>query len=115
MNSNAMDKQDAAPSHVRDVQEEHEKQSGMASHIEEPPINALKLAEKRLLRKIDFHVLPIPILLVGLSSIDRVNIASAKVAGMAKDLNLVGSRYNVAVLGWLSLSSSPVSLPRNLH
>lgn len=38
-------------------------------------------------------------LVFGLSLLDRVNISSAYIAGMAKDLELgVGSRYSIALL-----------------
>lgn len=53
---------------------------------------------KRLLRRIDIRVLPWLTLLYALSLFDRTNIASARVAGMAEALDLVGNRYNVAVL-----------------
>lgn len=113
MNHSAMDKEVAASSYVNeDLVEEANKESVIA-HIDASPTNAVTSAEKRLLRKIDWRVLPIPILLVGLSSIDRTNIASARVAGMATDLDLGGNRYNVAVSGkWLL--SLPPSLPPSL-
>lgn len=108
MNSDSMGRKVAAPSDAKVAPvEEADKESMVIAHIEASPTNAVTLAEKRLLRKIDFRVLPMPVLLVGLSSIDRVNISSAKVAGMAKDLDLGGTRYNIVVLGGLLLSLSP--------
>lgn len=102
INYDAMDKEVAAPSYIKEAAvEEADKEMAVIAHIEASPTNAVTLAEKRLLRKIDFRVLPMPILLVGLSSIDRVNISSARVAGMAEDLDLGGNRYNVVVLGRL--------------
>lgn len=99
MKPSSMDKGVTGPSYVsEDAVEEGTKES-MIAHIDESPTNAVTPAEKRLLRKIDWRVLPIPILLVGLSSIDRTNIASARVAGMAEDLDLGGNRYNIAVSG----------------
>lgn len=84
------------------LNEETNTKDEVLAHTETYPSNAVSPAEKRLLRKIDFHVLPILIMLVGLSSIDRINISAAKVAGMDKDLNLGGNRYNIVVLGkWL--------------
>ncbi|KAJ4252916.1 hypothetical protein NW762_010822 [Fusarium torreyae] len=56
--------------------------------------------EKRLLRIIDLHVLPWLCITYALSLIDRTNIAAAKVVGMTLDLNLVGNRYNVALLAF---------------
>ncbi|KAF8555237.1 MFS general substrate transporter [Imleria badia] len=50
----------------------------------------------RVLRKLDWHLLPLVSLLYLLSFLDRANIGNARVAGMATDLNLVGLRYNIA-------------------
>lgn len=50
---------------------------------------------QRLLRKIDFHILPFISLLYLLSFLDRANIGNARIAGMAVDAKLTGLRYNV--------------------
>jgi MFS family permease len=50
----------------------------------------------RVLRKLDTRLLPFVSLLYLLSFLDRSNIGNAKVAGMAKDLHLVGLKYNIA-------------------
>lgn len=88
-----------ASSYVNEDPEKSINKETVIAHIDASPTNAVTEAEKRLLRKIDWRVLPIPILLIGLSSIDRTNIASARVAGMATDLDLYGNRYNIAVSG----------------
>lgn len=49
---------------------------------------------KRILRKIDWHLLPFVSLLYLLSFLDRSNIGNAKVAGMAVDAQLTGLKYN---------------------
>lgn len=68
-------------------------------HIEVAQLDeAEAAAEKRLLRRIDFRVIPILIALFTFSLIDRNIIATAQVAGMGTDLDLVGSRYSVALL-----------------
>ncbi|KAM0665104.1 hypothetical protein ACQRIU_006257 [Beauveria bassiana] len=114
MITDAKDKNAATPSNVTNaVRKEIDKESVLVAHIQASPSSVVTLAEKRLLRKIDFRVLPIPILLVGLSSIDRVNISSAKVAGMAQDLNLGGARYNIAVLAFFTTYALS-ELPSNL-
>ncbi|KAG9313543.1 major facilitator superfamily domain-containing protein [Chiua virens] len=60
-------------------------------------VNILNTRERaQVLRKLDWHLLPVVSLLYFLSFLDRSNIANAKVAGMAADLNLVGLRYNTA-------------------
>lgn len=96
-----MDKKVEVSSSINEAQMEEANKGEEFAQAETFPSDDVTKAEKRLLRKIDLRVLPIPILLVGLSSIDRVNISSAKVAGMDKDLDLGGTRYNVVVLGRL--------------
>merc|ERR1712000_62616 len=53
---------------------------------------------KRLLRKMDTHLLPFLALLYLLSFLDRANIGNAKLAGLEESLNLTGKwDYNIAV------------------
>ncbi|RSL49519.1 hypothetical protein CEP54_012380 [Fusarium duplospermum] len=54
--------------------------------------------DKRLVRRIDLHVLPWICITYALSLIDRTNIAAAKIVGMEADLNLAGNKFNVALL-----------------
>ncbi|OQO05910.1 hypothetical protein B0A48_10006 [Cryoendolithus antarcticus] len=54
--------------------------------------------ERRVVRKCDLRVLPPILLLFMLSFLDRVNIGNAKIQGMAKDIDLRGTKYNVALL-----------------
>ena len=69
--------------------------------------------EKRVLRKIDFQLVPILWFLFLVSFVDRGNIGNAKIAGMVKDLNLKGSDYNTAV--WVfTLSYVIFAVPANL-
>ncbi|OJJ00072.1 hypothetical protein ASPVEDRAFT_51333 [Aspergillus versicolor CBS 583.65] len=51
---------------------------------------------KKVVRKIDFRLIPIMAILYLLSHIDRGNIGNAKIEGMDKDLELVGNQYNIA-------------------
>ncbi|KAI9571124.1 major facilitator superfamily domain-containing protein [Boletus coccyginus] len=57
----------------------------------------------RLLRKLDRHLLPLVSLLYFLSFLDRSNIGNAKVAGISKDLHLVGLEYNTAAAAFYIL------------
>lgn len=50
---------------------------------------------KKIIRKIDIHLLPFLSLLYLLSFLDRSNIGNARIAGMAADAHLEGLRYNV--------------------
>ncbi|CAA7260730.1 unnamed protein product [Cyclocybe aegerita] len=63
---------------------------------EEAAILEVSEAErKRVLRKMDFHLLPFVSFLYLLSFLDRANIGNAKIAGMSHDLNLDGLKYNI--------------------
>ncbi|KAI9048381.1 hypothetical protein LZ554_007217 [Drepanopeziza brunnea f. sp. 'monogermtubi'] len=50
-------------------------------------------AEKKLVRKIDLHLIPILWIMYVLNYVDRTNIGNAKTAGMDDDLKLGGGRY----------------------
>ncbi|KAJ6594269.1 major facilitator superfamily domain-containing protein [Mycena capillaripes] len=60
----------------------------------EPKVELTEIARAKILRKLDVHLLPFVSLLYLLSFLDRANIGNAKIAGMAKDANLTGFRYN---------------------
>jgi len=65
--------------------------------VDVPVLDAV--AERKLMRKIDWRLLPILGALYSISLIDRTNISNARVAGMDKDLQLrVGNRYNITLL-----------------
>ncbi|KZT66421.1 MFS general substrate transporter [Daedalea quercina L-15889] len=49
---------------------------------------------RRILRKLDWHLLPFVSILYLLSFLDRANIGNAKVAGLTTDLHLTGIQYN---------------------
>lgn len=53
--------------------------------------------EKKLMRKIDFRLVPLFTLLYLLSFLDRGNIGNAKIEGLADDLNLQGNQYNLCL------------------
>ncbi|RGB25275.1 MFS nicotinic acid transporter Tna1 [Rhizophagus diaphanus] len=50
--------------------------------------------EEKLVRKMDFRIMPLLMLLYFLAFLDRVNIGNAKLTTMEKDLGLVGSEFN---------------------
>ncbi|PSN72954.1 retrograde regulation protein 2 [Corynespora cassiicola Philippines] len=52
---------------------------------------------QRILRKVDYRLLPMLTLLYVLAFLDRGNIGNAKVAGMNEDLGLTSAQYNIAL------------------
>ncbi|KAF7540699.1 hypothetical protein G7054_g1132 [Neopestalotiopsis clavispora] len=53
--------------------------------------------EKKLVAKLDRHLIPLIMLLYTFSFLDRVNIGNARLYKMTEDLNLVGNQYQIAV------------------
>jgi hypothetical protein len=55
------------------------------------------VAEKKLLRKCDLHVLPPLFVLFLMAFLDRTNIGNAKIQGLTEDLHMTGPDYNIAL------------------
>lgn len=47
----------------------------------------------RVVRKLDWHILPLCFVLYTFSVLDRSNLGNARLAGLEQDLDLTGSRY----------------------
>lgn len=54
-------------------------------------------AESRLVRKLDFIIFPAFFVIYMMSFLDRINISNARIQGMVAELDLVGTRFNVAL------------------
>lgn len=52
------------------------------------------LDEKKILRKMDWHLIPMLALLYLLSFLDRGNIGNAKIEGLVETLGMTGAEYN---------------------
>ncbi|CAE6420941.1 unnamed protein product [Rhizoctonia solani] len=61
------------------------------------PASWTKEEEDRLIRKLDWQILPVVTILYLANFIDRTNIGNAKVAGLEKDIGLVGYQYNIGL------------------
>lgn len=57
--------------------------------------------ERRIVRKIDWRILPLLILLYTLTFLDRVNIGNARLWNLEKDLGMTGNQYNLIVMSEL--------------
>ncbi|CUA66797.1 putative transporter C1683,12 [Schizosaccharomyces pombe 972h-] [Rhizoctonia solani] len=53
--------------------------------------------ERKLIRKLDWRILPVVIMLYLANFIDRTNVGNARVAGLEKDIGLVGYQYNIGL------------------
>jgi MFS family permease len=56
-----------------------------------------RTAEKRLLWKLDIHVVPILMILFLMAFLDRINIGNAAIQGLETDLNMGGHDFNIAL------------------
>lgn len=82
--------------HASDTSDTEAVKSCAVEEIQESCFSAPET--KRLLRKLDFTLLPFLSLLYLLSFLDRANIGNAKLAGLEKDLGMTGKYdYNVSL------------------
>lgn len=56
-----------------------------------------KHQEKKLIRKIDLHLIPILFVMLMAAFLDRINIGNARIMGMERDLNMSGNDFNIAL------------------
>lgn len=75
---------------------EHETIEHLKSELAAPVID--RDLEKRLLWKLDIHVVPILMLLFLFAFLDRINIGNARLQGLEDDLDMKGHDYNIALL-----------------
>ncbi|KAJ7782663.1 hypothetical protein B0H16DRAFT_464237 [Mycena metata] len=53
--------------------------------------------ERRILRSVDLHLIPVLSLLYSMALVDRINLGAARTAGMGPALHLeIGERYSIA-------------------
>jgi sugar phosphate permease len=69
-------------------------------HMNEATLSDVqKKLEAKVLRKVDWRLIPILGLLYSVAGLDRVNLSNARVAGMDTDLHFnIGNRYSIALL-----------------
>ncbi|KAF2085514.1 major facilitator superfamily transporter [Saccharata proteae CBS 121410] len=71
------------------------------------------LDEKKILRKMDMHLLPMLALLYLLSFLDRSNVGNAKIEGLTEDIHCTGSQYNWGLTAFF-LAYAAAVVPSNL-
>ncbi|KAK9588205.1 High-affinity nicotinic acid transporter [Aspergillus fumigatus] len=60
-----------------------------------PPLSTT--TERKLMAKIDWHIVPCLCVMYLLAFLDRVNISNAAILGLQKDLNIENTKYNTAL------------------
>jgi hypothetical protein len=94
-----------------DVEHVNTAKSEDAAHV--PVAEFTKEEEEAVIRKLDWHLMPLIFVLYSLSVLDRSNLGNAKIAGMQTDINLGGNRYNW--LGTIFYISCEQLRTKNLH
>ncbi|PFH51214.1 hypothetical protein AMATHDRAFT_75076 [Amanita thiersii Skay4041] len=72
-----------------------------------------KIAERKLLRKLDTRVLPTIFVIYIMNYIDRNGVTTARLKGLEKDLGLSGVQY-ATVIAILYVSYCPAQIPSNM-
>ncbi|RYP54402.1 hypothetical protein DL768_000819 [Monosporascus sp. mg162] len=71
--------------------------NGMAREDAEFLNNFPEDKKKAVIRKIDYRLVPMLVLLYLMAYLDKTNIGNAKIEGLLESLNMTGVQYNVAV------------------
>lgn len=80
----------------QDVEKELANPGPVLGSLTSTPIGDLE-AERRLLWKVDCHVVPPLFILFLLAFLDRVNIGNANIQGLSAELHLEKHQYNIAL------------------
>lgn len=92
-------RQGELPSSLDDEKIDHERIEDVAQDKLPEDVQArlsrfTKQEEEAVIRKLDWHLMPLIFVLYSLSVLDRSNLGNAKVAGMQDDINIGGNRYS---------------------
>lgn len=66
--------------------------------------------EAKVIRKLDWNMIPLLFVLYTLSVLDRTNLGNARISGLTKDIDLSGNRYN-----WLGTMFYIGCMSKNPH
>lgn len=61
---------------------------------EGPPLVLDEATNRRLLRKIDWHLLPIMCFVYGLNFLDKTTLSYASITGLQQDIHISGADYS---------------------
>ncbi|KAI1199356.1 allantoate permease [Nemania serpens] len=90
-----------------------EEQIAMFRRFTEADENWHRAMQKRLMRKVDVHLLPLLILMYLLNFLDRNNLSQARLGTLEKDLGMKGTDFNLAT-SILFVGYILMQLPSNL-
>jgi len=82
---------EAVPSIAEDIEKSEVRLENSLSHVINPE------RERKLVRKLDLWLLPVLTLAYISCFVDRASVGNARIMGMAKELNLIGYRFNIVL------------------
>ncbi|GAM43680.1 allantoate permease [Talaromyces pinophilus] len=85
----------------------------MPESLQGLPSEELEALNKKLVRKLDFFILPVIGILYILNYIDRQNLSAAKLQGITEDLHMTTQQFATAV-SILFVGYLPFQIPSNL-
>lgn len=79
--------------------------------VDQPPaytgVDTSDVDPKKVLLKMDLHLIPMLALLYLLSFLDRGNIGNARIEGLVETLNMTGPQYNWTCMDWNVILQAP--------
>lgn len=74
-------------------------------------VNFTKAEEDAVIRKLDWHLMPLIFVLYSLSVLDRSNLGNARISGLEDDVDLKGKRYDwLGTIFYIACTSQNLSL-----
>lgn len=67
---------------------------------------------RRIIRKVDYRLIPMLMLMYTLTFLDRVNIGNARLWNLEEDLGMTGYDYNIVILGTIQRNQPTLPLSR---
>lgn len=89
---------------LQHVEMSRSRDSSVEKNIGEDAISSAEISslEASIRRKLDWHLLPLCILIHLSAQIDRSNMGNARIMGMAEDIQLTGNRFNIALTAFFT-------------
>ncbi|KAJ6631604.1 major facilitator superfamily domain-containing protein [Mycena sp. CBHHK59/15] len=82
-----------------DVDKKEDNSPSLHSLAKVEPVGGQVAFERRTMRSVDLHIIPILALLYAFALIDRINLGAARTAGMGDALHLdIGARFSIATV-----------------
>jgi len=99
------------------LEHSHDADEAMKAFSSGEVVELDEATSKRLLRIIDWHLMPVMCIVYGLNFLDKTTLSYASIMGLKKDTHLVGDDYqwlgSMFYFGQSSLSDTSHALPQN--